>query len=57
MEYLYHRVPKHMMGTVLYPLNVLKETRPEIYTEYIKKYEGREELLTAEVPPSELLME
>lgn len=51
MEYLYHRVPKHMTGTILYPLNVLKEIRPEIYAEYIKKYEGRESLLTAEVPP------
>ncbi len=51
MEYLYHRVPKHMTGTILYPLNVLKETQPEIYVEHVKKYEGREILLTSEVPP------
>lgn len=40
-----------MTGTVLYPLNTLRETHPEIYVEYIKKYEGREVLLTADVPP------
>lgn len=51
MEYLYHRVPKNMSGTVLYPLNVLKETHPEIYNDQVKKYEGREKLLTTEVPP------
>lgn len=51
MEYLYHRVPKQMMGTILYPLNTLKETQPELYIRHTKKYEGREELLTAKVPP------
>lgn len=51
MEYLYHRVPKNMSGNILYPLNTLKEIRPEIYAEQVKKYEGRERLLTAEVPP------
>jgi hypothetical protein len=51
MDYLYHRVPKNMVGTTLYPLNVLKETHPEIYNEHVKKYEGRERLLTTEVPP------
>lgn len=51
MEYLYHRVPKNMFGTTLYPLNILKETHPEVYVEHAKKYEGREQLLTAIVPP------
>ena len=51
MEYLYHRVPKNMNGTMLYPLNVLKNLQPEIYAEHVKKYEGREELLTTEIPP------
>jgi|SRR3989344_5190906 len=51
MEYLYHRVPKNMSGTILYPLNMLKEINPEIYNDHAKKYEGREKLLTAEVPP------
>ncbi|HUO55842.1 MAG TPA: hypothetical protein VMU27_00170 [Candidatus Paceibacterota bacterium] len=51
MEYLYHRVPTNMAGTILYPLNILKELHPEIYSEHVKKYEGREQLLTTEVPP------
>ena len=51
MEYLYHRVPKNMSGTVLYPLNVLKKTHPGIYDEHVKKYSDREHLLTTEVPP------
>ena len=40
-----------MVGTILYPLNILKETQPEVYSEHVKKYEGRERLLTTEVPP------
>jgi hypothetical protein len=44
-----------MFGTILYPLNVLKETHPEVYTEHAKKYEGREQLLTATVPPLDCL--
>lgn len=51
MEYLYHRVPDNMVGTILYPLNILKEKNPEIYTEHVKKYEGREELLQSTIPP------
>ena len=51
MSYLYHRVPPNMSGTILYPLNVLKTIEPKLYDEHVKKYEGREHLLTAEVPP------
>lgn len=51
MQYLYHRVSKNMIGTVLYPLNKLKYIYPEIYDQEIKKYEGREKLLVAKVPP------
>jgi hypothetical protein len=50
-EYLYHRVPGNMFGAVLYPLNALKESHPDIYAEHIKKYKGREKLLSAEIPP------
>ncbi len=39
-----------MYGTILYPLNVLKKTHPEIYNEHVKKYEGREKLLSTEIP-------
>ena len=55
MEYLYHRVPKNMFGTVLYPLNELKNIHPEIYVTQVKKYDGREKLLTTEVPPLKCL--
>lgn len=51
MEYLYHRVPPNMVGTILYPLNQLKSLYPDLYAEEAKKYEGREQLLLAEVPP------
>ena len=51
MEYIYHRVPPNMMGTILYPLNVLKQLHPQTYDEHAKKYDGREQLLTTEVPP------
>ena len=55
MDYLYHRVPKIMSGSILYPLNMLKEIYPEIYNEQVKKYEGREKLLTTEVSPLDCL--
>lgn len=51
MDYLYHHVPPGMKGTVLYPLNQLKNIYPEQYEKNIKKYEGREYLLKSEVPP------
>ena len=55
MNFLYHRVPSEMIGTTLYPLNVLKEKYPNVYAEHVKKYEGREKLLTTEVPPLQCL--
>ena len=48
-HYLYHWVPKNMTGSVLYPLNELKHNYPNIYAEAVKKYEGREHLLTDKV--------
>ena len=50
MEYLYHHVPNDMVGTVLYPLNQLKNIYPEQYDKKVKKYEGREQLLETEIP-------
>lgn len=44
-----------MKGAVLYPLNRLKELYPDVYTEQVKKYEGREELLDAKVSPLQCL--
>lgn len=49
-EYVYHRVVKNMFGKILYPLNQLKNVYPEAYKEHVKKYEGREKLLTTTIP-------
>ena len=50
MNYIYHEIPENMCGSVLYPLNILKEKYPEIYNEHVKKYEGREELMNLIIP-------
>lgn len=50
MTYLYHRLPGNMKGTVLQPLNALRETDPEIYAAHAAKYEGREEIMDQLVP-------
>lgn len=47
---LYHAVPKDLEGTTLHPLSVLKEKHPEIYSEKIKKYEGRVEAMEIPIP-------
>ncbi|MBE9139195.1 hypothetical protein IQ254_18675 [Nodosilinea sp. LEGE 07088] len=51
MSYLYHRVPAHLTGSVLYPLNTLKQKFPAIYTAHAAKYVGRETLTQQIVPP------
>jgi glycosyltransferase involved in cell wall biosynthesis len=43
--FLYHKRKADMQGDILYPLNTLKEIHPEISTEIVKKYDGREWLL------------
>jgi len=50
MPYLYHRVPWNLEGSVLYPLNTLKDTHPEIHDHHIRKYEGREHVLESRIP-------
>lgn len=40
-----------MLGTILYPLNTLKEVSQEIYMEEVGKYTGREKILNREVTP------
>lgn len=49
--FVYHRVPENLRGTVLYPLNMLKDVFPDIYTETVRKYEGREHVLETRIPP------
>lgn len=50
-EFVYHRVPNNMEGTIIYPLNILKNQKPNLYDEYIKKYSQREELLKIKIKP------
>ncbi|MCU0660189.1 MAG: hypothetical protein MUD00_01065 [Candidatus Pacebacteria bacterium] len=45
MSFLYHYIPKKVEGTILYPLNLLKEKYPELSVMYVKKYVGREEIM------------
>jgi hypothetical protein len=47
---VYHFKPRGMKGSSLIPLNCLKEVHPEVYSEHVKKYEGREQLLEKRVP-------
>lgn len=51
MPSLFHFVPAPMVGTVLYPLNELREREPEIWRREVAKYAGREHLLEAPIPP------
>lgn len=50
MYYLYHRIPADMRGSILYPLNVLKNKHPEVYNEELRKYKGREHVLNQRIP-------
>lgn len=49
--YLYHEVPKALVGDILYPLNVLKEKYPEVYQKEVAKYAGRDVVLNWMIPP------
>lgn len=48
--YVYHRVPDTMMGTVLYPLNQLRDINTELYQLYAEGYKDRPKLLQTKVP-------
>lgn len=49
-RYLYHFLPEDMEGDVLYPLNRLREIAPNSYSQQVKKYTGREELMELRIP-------
>ncbi|TSC55432.1 MAG: hypothetical protein G01um101418_916 [Parcubacteria group bacterium Gr01-1014_18] len=49
-SYLYHLVPENMKGSILFPLNELKDKHSELYNQYVKKYEGRKELMEQIIP-------
>ena len=50
MIYLYHWVPNDMQGDTLFPLNVLKETHPDLYEREASKYAGRENIMLHQIP-------
>jgi hypothetical protein len=50
MPYVYHAVPHLMKGTVLYPLNELKDREPALYDAHSTKYEGRKHLMKERIP-------
>lgn len=43
---LYHLRQNTMRGTALFPLSMLKNTHPDLYEAYVRKYDDRPELLT-----------
>lgn len=47
---IYHIAPKNLQGSIIYPLNGLKDTLPEIYAEEVQKYRGRPQLLERNIP-------
>jgi len=49
-RYVYHHVPVNLTGSVLYPLNQLKQVYPEVGVVHLKKYQGREALLSQRIP-------
>lgn len=52
-EYIYHMVPKEMIGDKLIPLNALSEISPHLYKKYTKKYcshPDRLKLLKRQIP-------
>lgn len=58
MTYVYHMVPKKMVGDRLLPLNRLKEEYGELYLEYTQKYlehPDRSKLLKRTLPKLECL--
>lgn len=50
MMYLYHWVPDNFQGDTLIPLNELRSIYPDVYEQAVKKYAGREDILTHHIP-------
>ena len=49
-RFVYHRVPVNLTGSVLYPLNQLKQVYPDVAVVQLKKYQGREARLRQQIP-------
>ena len=50
MGKIYHRVPENMTGSILYPMNQMKNINKDIYNLYKSGYKGREHLLDRQIP-------
>ena len=50
MKYVYHRKSLNMVGSILHPLNELKDALPETYANEAAKYKGREFLMEEIIP-------
>jgi len=55
MSFIYHIVPKNMVGTRLIPLNRMRESNLEIYLKESAKYRGREKLMERYIPKADCL--
>lgn len=49
--FVYHKVPREMIGNNLYALNSLKSVSPILYESAIKKYKNRIDILNKKVTP------
>ena len=49
-DYLYHRVPDDMKGSILYPLNQLRNVYPSLYAAKAASYKNREAVMQARIP-------
>lgn len=49
-SFVYHRISSNLQGTILYPLNKLKEIYPNVFEEQIQKYVSREHVLETKIP-------
>lgn len=50
MALVYHIVPTEVIGSELYPLNMLEVLNLPLYQRYMSKYEGRKDLMERRIP-------
>ncbi len=55
MPSIYHLVPEKMVGSRLVPLNEMKVSAPDIYSQAVRKYQDRETILTRRIPKIDCL--
>lgn len=50
MQYLYHAAPNDLKDAELYPLNILKEKHPDLYSLKSAKYNDRKDVAQQSIP-------